>query len=323
MGYAKLFLDWNRLDEAEDAIQMALAAYQRTQIKDLALVCRFVQLWISQARGRDEETQELLQKLEKDLSTISLTRPVVRFEALWLVRLRLRQGKEDEAVRWLSASGLSYDDPFTALPDEDFFFVKYTTMARVLIAQGRRSPREAHLQQALALLKRLCTLYEKAGFKGYVTEILVLTSLALQARGETQPALATLGRALSLAEPTGVVRLFADEGEVMACLLAQVSAYTTASPTYLHTLQSAISSTQQAIPEAVLAGPRQPLIDPLSQREREVLQLMVAGFSNRLIADRLVISLNTAKRHVKHILAKLAVTNRTQAVTRARDLHLL
>jgi LuxR family transcriptional regulator, maltose regulon positive regulatory protein len=323
IGYAKLFLDWNRLDEAEDAIQIALAAYQRTQIKDLALACRFVQLWISQARGRKEETQELLQKMEKDLSTISLTQPVVRFEALWLVRLRLRQGKEDEAVRWLSASGLSSDDPFTALPDEDFFFVKYTTLARVLIAQGRRSPREAHLQHALSLLKRLCAFYEQAGFKSRVIEVLVLTSLALQARGETQPALATLGRALSLAEPTGIIRLFADEGEVMACLLAKVSAYTTASPTYLYTLQAAISSAQQAVPEAVQAVPRQSLIDPLSQREQEVLQLMAAGFSNQQIADRLVISLNTAKRHVKHILAKLTATNRTQAVTLARDLHLL
>jgi ATP/maltotriose-dependent transcriptional regulator MalT len=90
LGYAKVFLDWNRLDEAEDAIHLALAAYQRTQIKDLTLACRFVQLWISQARSRDEKTRKLLQKMEKDLSSIPLTQPVVRFEALWLVRLRLR-----------------------------------------------------------------------------------------------------------------------------------------------------------------------------------------------------------------------------------------
>jgi LuxR family maltose regulon positive regulatory protein len=123
MGYAKLLLDWNRLNEAEDAIQLALAAYQRTQIKDLALACRFVQLWISQARGRDEETLELLQKLEKDLSNIPLTQPAVNFDTLWHVRLRLHQGKVDEAWRWVRASGLSYDDPFTTPPDNDFFFI--------------------------------------------------------------------------------------------------------------------------------------------------------------------------------------------------------
>jgi LuxR family maltose regulon positive regulatory protein len=261
--------------------------------------------------------------MEKDLSSIPLAQPVVRFEALWRVRLRLRQGKGDEAGRWLSASGLSYDDPFTTLPDNDFFFAKYATLTRVLIAQGCRYPREAHLLQALALLERFCPFYEQAGFKGRVAEILVLISLALQARGETRPALVTLGRAVSLAEPTGVVRLFADEGEVMARLLAQVSAYTTASPTYLHILQTAISSTRHAVPESVQAAPRQSLIDPLSPREREVLSLLVEGLSNQQIADRLVISLNTAKRHVKHILAKLTATNRTQAVARARDLHLL
>jgi LuxR family maltose regulon positive regulatory protein len=73
----------------------------------------------------------------------------------------------------------------------------------------------------------------------------------------------------------------------------------------------------------VQAVPHQSLIDPLSPREREVLQLVAEGLSNQQIADRLVISPHTAKRHVKHLLAKLTVTNRTQAVARARDLHLL
>jgi LuxR family maltose regulon positive regulatory protein len=323
MGFAKLFLDWNRLDEAEDAIQTALAAYQRTQIKDLTLACQFVQLWISQARGRDEETRELLQKLEKDLSTIPLTQPVVRFEALWLARLRLRQGKVDEAWSWLRASGLRYDDPFTTPPDNDFFFAKYATLARVLIAHGHRYPREAYLLQALSLLERLCPFYEQVGFKGRVAEILVLKSLALEARGEIQPALVTLGKAVSLAEPTGIVRLFADEGEVMARLLTQVSAYTTASPAYLHTLLTTIVSTPHAVATSAQATPRQSLIDPLSPREQEVLQLVAEGLSNQQIADRLVISPHTAKRHVKHLLAKLAATNRTQAVTQARNLHLL
>src|SRR5262249_45855447 len=236
LGYTKVLFDWNRLDEAEDMVHPALAAYQRTQIRDLTLACRFVQLWISQARGRDEETQVLQHKLEKDLASFPLTQPVASFEPLWRVRLLLSQGKVDEAWHWLRASGLSYDDPFTTLPDNDFFFAKYAILARVLIAWGRGHGRDAHLLQAQALLDRLYSFYEKASFKGRMAELLILKSLMFEARGEMQPALTTLGRAVSLAEQTGIVRPFADEGEVMARLLTQVSAYTTASSAYLHTL---------------------------------------------------------------------------------------
>jgi LuxR family transcriptional regulator, maltose regulon positive regulatory protein len=119
------------------------------------------------------------------------------------------------------------------------------------------------------------------------------------------------------------VRLFADEGQPMARLLAQVAASTMASPSYLHQLQAALLPARQAVPNATRTTPPQALIDPLSAREREVLALLASGYSNQQIAYQLVISLNTAKRHVKHLLAKLVATNRTQAVARARDLHLL
>jgi len=109
----------------------------------------------------------------------------------------------------------------------------------------------------------------------------------------------------------------------MAHLLAQVAAYTTASPGYIKLLQAALAPMKQASVDPARPASRQPLPDPLSPREQEVLQLVAQGFSNQQIADHLVISLNTAKRHVKHLLAKLVVTNRTQALARAGELHLL
>lgn len=111
----------------------------------------------------------------------------------------------------------------------------------------------------------------------------------------------------------------------MAGLLAQVAPYTSASRGYLQSLQAACLSTRIEPASSAQSGPEthQPLVDPLSKREQEVLTLLATGLSNQQIADQLVISLNTAKRHVKHILAKLAATNRTGAVTRARELHLL
>jgi len=199
----------------------------------------------------------------------------------------------------------------------------YLTLARVLIARGRIHKTATALTQALVLLDhwRDCALH--LGFHGWFIEIQMLTALALQAQGKTRQALATLGPVLAQAEPEGYLHLFADEGLPMGHLLAQISPHTTASPDYVQQILHAIPSTRQS-----LLGPAQPtasqaLIDPLSARELEVLALLATGASNQQIADHLVISLNTAKRHVKHILARLAVTNRTQAVARAREIHLL
>jgi LuxR family transcriptional regulator, maltose regulon positive regulatory protein len=149
----------------------------------------------------------------------------------------------------------------------------------------------------------------------------------LQAQGETQAALATLERAVLLAEPGGFVRLFADEGEPMARLLARLSARTPTITAYIRILLEAASPGSRLENEEEqrykVHIARQPLPEPLSSRELEVLALLASGASNQEIAARLVIAPNTAKRHVKHILAKLVATNRTQAVARAREAGLL
>ncbi len=132
---------------------------------------------------------------------------------------------------------------------------------------------------------------------------------------------------MALAEPGGFVRLFADEGEPLARLLARIPAQKPTTTAYLHMLLDVASPgsvlehnrTQQRSLSVVHPG----LPESLSTREMEVLTELATGASNQDIAARLVIAPNTAKRHVKHILAKLAVTNRMQAVVRARELHLL
>jgi DNA-binding CsgD family transcriptional regulator len=150
-----------------------------------------------------------------------------------------------------------------------------------------------------------------------------LAQFALQAQGKIRRALTMLGAALAQAEPEVYVRLFADEGVPTAHLLAQVSLFTTASPGYLQHLQAALAAPQPALLEDAPSKRSQPLPHPLSEREHEVLSLLAEGASNQQIADRLVISLEMARRHVRHLLAKLSATNRTQAVARARDLQLL
>jgi LuxR family maltose regulon positive regulatory protein len=139
-----------------------------------------------------------------------------------------------------------------------------------------------------------------------------------------------LERVLALAEPQGYMRLFLDEGAPMARLLAQLQASRPTVQSYVQALRAACHAQEQlrVAGPAVLSkeaspGPQHALVDPLSEREVEVLRLLALGASNAEIAERLVVATSTVKYHVKNILAKLAVANRTQAAARAHELGLL
>jgi LuxR family maltose regulon positive regulatory protein len=157
---------------------------------------------------------------------------------------------------------------------------------------------------------------------GSVIEILVLQALAYEAQGNTQSALKSLERALTLAEPEGYVRIFVDEGLPIAQLLTEITSrgimtgYTGKLLAILkeETRQRANSSDLPTI---------QPLIEPLSQRELEVLRLVAQGFSNREISERLFLALPTVKGYNRTIFNKLQVHRRTEAVARAREFDLL
>ena len=169
---------------------------------------------------------------------------------------------------------------------------------------------------------------------GSVIEILNLRALALHARCEKSRALAALERSLILAEPEGYVRLFVDEGTPMAALL---SAFLTVrrkggrgakqlTPVgyvrrLLATFESPHASTKR--PVGRTSESDQPLLDPLTTREREVLKLITEGLSNQEIAARLFIATSTVKGYVHSLLRKLGVDSRTKAISRAHELHLI
>jgi ATP/maltotriose-dependent transcriptional regulator MalT len=195
---------------------------------------------------------------------------------------------------------------------------------RVLLAE--RTP-----DRALPLLERLHHLAVAQERLGSRIEVRVLQSLALAAGDEEAGALDALAEALALAWPEGYLRVFVDEGTPMADLLGKLVASGRRQPapaggvppTYLRQLpeafeQDAAAATVPARHGAAAAVPR--LAEPLSDREREVLALLAAGRSNQQIANELFLALDTVKKHVSHILDKLGAGNRTQAVTRAREL---
>ena len=154
-----------------------------------------------------------------------------------------------------------------------------------------------------------------------VLEILVLRALALSAQGDTIEALAALGRALPRAEPEGYIRLFLDEGVPMIALLRQAHARGLI-PGYVASLLEASGEPRTMNSSFHTSNPGS-LIEPLTPREREVLQLLLEGASNREIAQHLVLSVNTVKKHVLNLCGKLGVQSRAQAIAKARRLHLL
>ena len=320
---AALLYEWNRLPEASHMVQQALSLTERMGLAVFSVFSSsslWTQARIDLAQGQVETARQHLERKAQPLVQMPL---VEREEAPWAAartRLALVCDQVEEAWQWTSTCGRRFDDrPGPELSGACYF--EYLTLARILIARGRLQRNKSPLSQALFLLGHLRDLVVRLGLQGWFMEIQMLTALALQAQSKTRQALTTLGSVLAQAEPEGYVRLFADEGQPMAHLLAQVSSWTTASLGYIQQLQAA--TMQHALPERSQTEPRQPLPNPLSMREQEVLSLLAEGASNQQIADHLIISLNTAKRHVKHLLAKLAVTNRTQAVAHARELHLL
>jgi LuxR family maltose regulon positive regulatory protein len=243
------------------------------------------------------------------------------------VRLYLAEGDLERAIAWAESSGLSVEGELHYSATKQFpsdSELDYLTYARVLLAQGRFSEGEASpspspspLQVALRLLTRLSEFAKTGGRTIRVMETLLLQALVLQAQGNRERSLDYLNQALNIPRRGHYIRLFLDEGQPMAALLE------TAVSKNIHSrevnyLLAAFGAVKEQ--KATLV---QPLIEPLSDRELEVLHHLATGRSNQAIADQLFVSLAAVKWHARNIYAKLEVNNRTQAVMKAREFGLL
>jgi LuxR family transcriptional regulator, maltose regulon positive regulatory protein len=240
------------------------------------------------------------------------------------VMLWLKHGDLASATRWAARYERAADSArprFTAY-DYDRF-----ALARVYMAQGR-------LDAAYAAVAGLLHDAETTEHGRYVIWALALQALILQAQGDTATALDSLARALTLAEPEGYVRVFLDEGPPMAALLAQVARHHAPVAEYAARLLAAFQSSEVRVLSFESGIEEQPahssklntqssLVEPLSERELEVLRLLAEGRDNAEIARALVVAVSTIKSHVNHIFGKLGVGNRLEAVLRARQLNLL
>lgn len=255
--------------------------------------------------------------------------PDVRPIAALKARVWVQQGRLTDALGWVRQQNLSYDDDLSYLGE-----FEHITLARTLIAQYRNAlvndsvtaTRAETVHQALELLARLLKAAKDRDRTSSVIEILVLQALAYEAQGNVAAALVALQRALMLAEPEGYIHIFVDEGPVMAALLhaAEKDDATKEDTAKNNTVQAYMRQVQEAFAKREERMPvTQDLVEPLNERELQILRLAAAGHKNKEIAAELVISLNTVLYHTKNLYGKLGVNKRTLAIIKARELGYL
>ena len=316
VGLGEVAYQRNELDTALRQVTEGIALCRQFVYSPPLATSLVTLAWIRQAGGDPIGAREAIGEAgQVAQGPVVLLNPVPAQRA----RLLLAQGDLDGAARWTAERGLTADDQ-PDYPSEPGHLV----LARVLLAQARPGP-------ALALLDRLHAAAAAQDRAGSLIEIGALRALALAAGGEEAAAVAALADVLTRACPQGYVRVFADEGRPMAALLARLIAAQRSGGAAaevplgcLARLQRALGA-QDIVPDAgrgrVTAVPG--LVEPLTSRELEVLEMLAAGRPNQAIAGQLVVTLNTVKKHVSHVLGKLGAANRTEAVARARELSLI
>ena len=334
----KLHLEQGNLAAAVQHLQRSKELGEKAQTPVLRYRLSIDQAGLKTAQGDLEGALALLDEAQRlyvrsplpDFCPISATK----------ARIWVAQGKLPKALEWVRERGLADDDELNYLRE-----FEHITLTRILIARYKSDRETGAIRGAIDLLDRLLHAAEEGGRMGSMIEILALLALAHAAQGDLPLALVSLGRALMLAEPEGYIRVFIDEGLPMAELLARIvktndevprikdyvlkllSAFEMKNELHLfgstpeENNRSTLLAEQSVSPQSLIEAAS--LIEPLSERELEILKLLRSELSGPEIARELIVSLSTVRSHTQNIYTKLGVNNRRAAVRRAEELDLL
>jgi len=320
-GLSEVLCEQGQLEAAAQYLQTAQQLGERGSLTGWPQRLSVAQARMKEAQGDLAGAFALLDEAERQYVRNPLPdRPIAALKA----RLWIRQGQLTEARSWVREQHLSPDDDLSYLREFD-----HLTLARVLIAEYQTDRVDDALRAALSLLQRLLQAAEAGGRNGSVIEILMLQAFAHHAQGNTPSAITSLERALSLAEPEGYVQLFVDEGELVRLLIMDCRMLIEKRKrgqdhkliSYADKLLAAFTPTSPLPSE--IRNQQSAMVEPLSERELEVLKLLGTDLSGPDIARKLSVSLNTVRTHTKNIYSKLGANNRRAAIRRAEELGLL
>jgi LuxR family maltose regulon positive regulatory protein len=326
IGLGNLFREWGDLERAArhftQGIELAQKWGEAGVITGYSGLAR-----VKQAQGDVNGACAMIQMAQQLAAKFDAMEMDDKIVSVHQVHLWMAQGNLEAAARWVEERGFGRGVGSGELEEGRIntcsllAAIEYITLAEVYIAQGRPG-------DALALCQLVLRVTETAGWTALAIEILALQTIAYQMQDDTDRAMATLERALALAEPGGFVRVFVGLGDPMARLLRQAAGQGIA-PDYVRKLLAARGAEMKdqgqrtAGEELSSVASSSSLIESLSERELEVLELIAAGCSNREIAEELVVAVSTVKSHINNIYRKLDVSSRTQAVARGRELNLV
>lgn len=329
---AQIYYHWHRLEEArgyfERSVQWSLpGGFSDAQIYNSVFLSRLFQM--------EGNLQESIEEIEKALELMQTAAPSLVGEEVVAqqVSIFLAVGRLAAAKAALGPYGFSFDHVFfypalgTNVPLSHPQGLLYNSALRILLHRARKSPEKLILKQGT----ELATLVLEGSFRArhlpVALQTLLLRAQLYSTLGEEETGLADVIRALELAEPEGFISIFLEEGQPIAELLVTLLKHRmpkNVKASYIQQILTAFPKAQSAMTvPSRLVNPDLTPIEPLTPRELEVLQLIAAGDSNQAIADKLVITLSAVKKHTGNIFNKLNVSNRTQAVARARLLSLL
>ncbi len=297
LGLARVYYQWNDLDAAEQHGQQSFQLAMQMVSVDTPAACGVLLARLKLAQGDVASATALLAKAEQFARQHNFVHWMPEVAAVQVLSF-LHQGNLAAAAHLAQMHKLPL------------------SRARVHLAQGDTSA-------ALAVLESWRGQMEAKGLQDERLKVMALQAVALQAHGEEDQAVQVLCDALALAVPGGFIRLFVDEGPPMAHLLSAAAA-SGMMPDYIGKLLAALEAdAHKSEDTSSLPPPAQPLIEPLSPRELEILHLMAQGLSNQEMCEQLFLALSTVKGHNRTIFGKLQVQRRTEAVARARELGLL